>query len=123
MYLPTVASLLVLAGYASATCHGSGMNWPGVRYNMVSTVEAACRNGVFRNTFGPGETKYFCSQWGSGSKLEFSIRNQNNGASFNLNPDDCVKEFKRDIEPCDKGGYHTQSGWEFSADPNEGRCG
>jgi hypothetical protein len=78
---------------------------------MVATVENECRRGAFTGTFGPGEYKYKCIQYGSGSKLEFSIRNQGS-SSFDLNDDDCVKEFRKDID-CGRGGYHDQSGWQF----------
>jgi hypothetical protein len=112
-FATTFASLVLLAGSASATCHGSGANWPGAYNVMLSVAENECRRGAFTGVFGPGETKYKCVQYGSGSKLEFSVRNLNNQASFDLGDDDCVKEFRKDVYDCSRGGYHDQSGWQF----------
>ncbi|GKU05578.1 hypothetical protein FLAG1_08469 [Fusarium langsethiae] len=116
------ASLVLLASSASAACHGSGINWPGAYNVMLSEAENECRRGAFTGVFQPGMTKYKCVQYGNGVKLEFSVRNGNTNTAFDLGDDDCVKEFRKDIYDCSRGGYHTSSGWEFSADPNEGRC-
>ncbi|RGP76553.1 hypothetical protein FLONG3_5214 [Fusarium longipes] len=121
-FATTFASLVVLAGSAAAGCHGSGITWPGGYHVFVAEAENECRRGRFTGTFGPNEEKYACVQYGNGVKLEFRVKNQNGGASFDLNDDDCLKELRKDIEGCPRGGNHQQSGWYFSADPNEGRC-
>ncbi|KAF5676567.1 hypothetical protein FHETE_2063 [Fusarium heterosporum] len=121
-FATTIASLVFLAGSATANCFGSGANWPGAYNVMLDYADKECHQGAFTGTFAPGEIKYKCIQYGSGSKLEFSVRNKNDRASLDLGDDDCTKEFRKDVYNCARGGWHDESGWEFTADPNDGTC-
>lgn len=116
-----LATALTLLGASittvSATCYTDGAFWPdqgAARYH----AERACRGydgnaGAFQGTFAPGEVKYACIQYSGTSKFEFSVQNQNLGASFDLGDDDCVLRLENEINGCGRGGESSVAGWHF----------
>jgi hypothetical protein len=118
-----LATLITFLGVsidsASANCYNSlGYSWDD-RDNAQYHVNNACRGydgnqGAFQGVFAPGETKYVCvngklSDW----KYEFSIKNENNDASFDLGDDDCATRLGNEIWGCAYGGESSVSGWHF----------
>jgi hypothetical protein len=117
----TFATLITLLGSASANCYNP--NFPPAWFNRDEAqwhVNRACRgydgnSGAFQGVFGPGETKYVCIDCPDNRdcKLEFSIQNENYGASFDLGDDDCATKLGNEIWGCSNGGESSVSGWHF----------
>ncbi|KAI9150739.1 hypothetical protein HJFPF1_10515 [Paramyrothecium foliicola] len=116
------STAVIFAAGALATCHRSGITWPD-RFDAKIRVQGACTGGAFKGTFAPGERKYACfNSFVSGVKHEFSITNLNTHASFDLKDEHCMGGLWDEIDGCSRGGVTRKSGWEFSSDPNSGRC-
>ncbi|KAJ4243831.1 hypothetical protein NW762_014709, partial [Fusarium torreyae] len=77
---------------------------------MADYAEKECRHGAFSGTFKPGEVKYKCIQYGSGTKLEFSITNQNTRQSFDLKDEHCIDGLRKEIYGCSRGGTSEVAG-------------
>ncbi|KAF4460986.1 hypothetical protein FALBO_12222 [Fusarium albosuccineum] len=121
-----IVSLLGLASFASATWFGSGEHWQD-KAKARWHVERACKGydgnaGKFQGVFKPGETRSLCVQHSGTQKLDFIIKNENQGASIDLGDDDCVLRLQNEINGCNEGGWNRVSGWYFSSDPNNGLC-
>ncbi|RYC78478.1 hypothetical protein BFJ63_vAg18647 [Fusarium oxysporum f. sp. narcissi] len=112
----TLISVLVFLGtgpaQVSATCHRSGIHWSS-KDKAVGHIEAACRGGVFTGTFAPKQRKYLCIKAGENVKWEFSITNQNDHASFDLQDQHCINGLSNEVRGCDQGGVNSVAGWEY----------
>jgi len=120
-----LATLITFLGVsinsASANCYNS--NFPPAWFDRDEAqyhVNRACRgydglSGGFQGWFGPGETKYVCVNCPDGRdcRLEFTIKNENTGASFDLGDDDCATRLGNEIWGCSNGGESSVSGWHF----------
>ena len=115
--LATVFAFLGLGiNSVSAGCYSGGAEWRN-RDAARFHVERACRGydgkqGAMQGVFGPGQSKSFCIT-DSDQRLDFTIQNLNNGASFDLNDEDCVHGLEDEINACLNGGESIKSGWRF----------
>ncbi|KAF4944211.1 hypothetical protein FSARC_14726 [Fusarium sarcochroum] len=118
-----LASAIILLGTTtgvSATCHRSGITWPD-QFDARIAAYNACKT-VFQGTFAPKERRTYCYNGRGNVKFEFAIANENDHEGFDLNDGHCVDGLSNEILGCSMGGVSHIAGWEFSSDPNEGKC-
>jgi hypothetical protein len=93
--------------------------------DLIYNSDRACKGydgkrGAFQGTFGPGETKSVCVNIGD-DRVDMQVQNQNRGASFDLNDNDCAKELASVVTRCQGsvaagdsvGGEFQNAGWWF----------
>ncbi|KAK5680345.1 hypothetical protein LTS10_007272 [Elasticomyces elasticus] len=109
---------------ATAGCYTSGDAWASSFQDARNAAFDHCYGGVFKNFFGPGETKSACRNSGSGYKADFEVQNLNTKNGFYLDMNDCYFGLLNEIEGCSRGGdsVNGASLWRFRSDPNLGRC-
>ncbi|KAK3651330.1 hypothetical protein LTR56_005787 [Elasticomyces elasticus] len=107
---------------ATAGCYTSGVGWHS-EFDASTAAWDHCWGGVFKDYFGPGETKRACRNSGQ-YRMDFEVQNLNTKNGFYLNKDDCYHGLLNEIEGCSGGGESVNSAslWRFRSDPNEGHC-
>ena len=128
----------------SATCYGGGDTWASTGDANTKLIDAC---NELAGNYAPGQNRAVCRNadapglFGGDQKYDFQVHNQNNYAVF-LSKDACVKNLRREIYNCSRGGYEVfggafcryvdfavgARGLEYAvadlrrADPNLGRC-
>lgn len=93
---------------ASAVCFGSGAPWISTEHANEQLVDACYE---LDGTYDAGEVYSVCRQ-NAFQKYIFEVRNQS-GHAVSLSHDACVKNTRRQIFNCARGGYETFGGVRF----------
>ncbi|OBR06568.1 Secreted protein [Colletotrichum higginsianum IMI 349063] len=104
----SLTTVLAFAASASA-CYGGGQAWGNIRLEAVE--------------FNGGENKYGCKNMGGGVRVNFRMRNGDDGGPRRtLDYATCIHFLKNPITNCNFGGEDNQGAWRPRADPNVGNC-
>ncbi|KAK1958863.1 hypothetical protein LY78DRAFT_685799 [Colletotrichum sublineola] len=117
----SLTAALAFAASASA-CYSGGQAWGGSRTAALRAADAQCRDWD-TVVFEGGENKYGCKNLGGNVRVNFRMRNGDNGGPRRtLDYGTCVDRLKSQIANCNFGGEDNQGAWRPRADPNVGSC-
>ncbi|WQF82244.1 hypothetical protein CDEST_07258 [Colletotrichum destructivum] len=117
----SLTTVLAFAASASA-CYGGGQAWGNSRLDALRLAEEQCREWNWVE-FNGGENKYGCKNMGGGVRVDFRMRNGDNGGPRRtLDYATCIHFLKNPITNCNFGGEDNEGAWRPRADPNVGSC-
>ncbi|KXJ87077.1 hypothetical protein Micbo1qcDRAFT_179328 [Microdochium bolleyi] len=123
--------LIGTAALLSGTASANYECWWGGALALTGTVkyhaERACKGydgkkGAFQGWFAPGESRKVCVN-NLAERIAFEVVNENRNQGFDLDDNDCYKEFEELVDKCTRkwqgigdftnGGRGSTSGWFF----------
>ncbi|CAP66671.1 uncharacterized protein PODANS_4_8230 [Podospora anserina S mat+] len=122
MQLTTLLTLATSATLASAGCFTGGAVWGEDLYNANTLMYfAVCgSDGTGTHSYNAGETRRWCYHLTDNKRVDFSIRNMQS-IRDTLSTANC-ELLRNEIAGCQHGGRRAYTKFEFTADPNDGRC-
>ncbi|KAK4202612.1 hypothetical protein QBC40DRAFT_169003 [Triangularia verruculosa] len=120
MQLTTFFTLAASVSLALAGCFTGGETWGNDIYNANNLMYNVVCKGLGNSVYNAGETKSWCYHLTDEKRVDFSIRNFQNKRDT-LSYDNCIL-LLREIAGCEHGGRRAYTKFEFTSDPNRGRC-
>ncbi|KAK4180350.1 hypothetical protein QBC36DRAFT_356314, partial [Triangularia setosa] len=118
--LTTLLTLATSVTLASAGCFTGGLIWGEDKTNTINLMYNIVCDGLGNSVYNAGQTKSWCYHLTADKRVDFSIRNFQ-AVRDSLSYDNCVL-LLNEIAGCGHGGRRAYTKFEFTADPNEGRC-
>ncbi|KAK0743042.1 hypothetical protein B0T18DRAFT_330194 [Schizothecium vesticola] len=113
------------SGLTSAACFTGGLTWPNWaqwpngRQPTFDAIEEACRE-TLAGRYTTQQTRYRCIPGINNQKFDFTLKLISPGSRV-ISATECISGMTKEMA-CKHGGRTRYGNWEYTADPNAGRC-